>query len=96
MSSRWLKWFSDDDSSDAESIALALGRARECLDVAGTPWFKRYLESLNEESMKPGKIGDHADMIASTSRANTFREMRMRLLDEVARAEAFIQASKER
>lgn len=92
--SRWVEWFRT-DSTDIEGVSRALKTAQECLDVAHMPWFKKFLEKLDEEAMKPSMIGDHFAMIAATARANALKQLRADLLDEIARAQAFIDASKE-
>lgn len=96
MSSRWIKWFTDEDQNEAgEQYVIALSEAHECLKCVESPWFKRFIERLAEESMRPGPIGNHADMIAGVSRANTYKELRLSLLDEIAKARTFIESSKE-
>lgn len=96
MSSRWVNWFSPEATSTADAdFSAALERAHECLRVSEMPWFLRYLEHLDAESSKPGKIGDHVDMIASVSRANALKEMRFYLLSEIERARALVQSTKE-
>ena len=93
---RWVKWFSEEDTSEGEAeLAKSLEASHECLRVANMPWFRKFVDSLAEESLRPGRIGDHADMIAATSRANTYKEIRAKLLDEIARARSFIEAAKE-
>jgi hypothetical protein len=96
VSSRWVKWFSEEDSTQAgEDFERSLNHAHECLKVAEMPWFVRYLEHLDSESTRPGHIGDHLGMVASVARANTLKEMRAHLLDEIAKARAFIASAKE-
>ena len=96
MSSRWVNWFSEEDTSAAGAeFAQALQQAHECLQVAEMPWFQRYIEKLDAESSRPGVIGDHVDMIASVARSNALRQMRSLLLDEIAKARTFVQSAKE-
>ena len=94
--SRWVTWFSDEDKSEAGAeYAKGLELAHECLKVAELPWFRRFLERLAEESMKPGTIGGHIDMIAAVSKANAYKELRAELLDEIARARSFVDSARE-
>lgn len=96
MSSKWVNWFSEEDtSSAADELATSLQSAHECLQAAEMPWFKRYMEHLDFESSRPGKIGDHVDMIASVARANTIKDMRSFLLNEIAKARSFIASTRE-
>ena len=96
MSSRWIKWFSEEDSSeDGAAYAASLQQAHDCLAVAAMPWFQRYLDRLYEESGRSGEIGSHVDMIKSVAEANALKRERAWLLDEIARAGAFVQQSKE-
>jgi len=95
-SSRWLKWFSEeDDSSDGAAYAAALQQAHDCLAVASMPWFQRYLDRLYEESGRVGEIGNHVDMIKSVAEANALKKERAWLMDEIARARVFVQQAKE-
>jgi hypothetical protein len=94
--SRWLNWFSDEDSSaDGAAFAESLQAAHDCLAVAAMPWFQKYLDRLYEESTKTGEIGDHIAMIRSVAEANALKRERAWLTDQIARARVFVQQSKE-
>lgn len=80
---------------DSAEVARSLEEAHECLRVAESPWFQRYLTKLSEEALKPAQIGRHEDMIANVARANALKDMRAALLDDIAKARSFIRAAKE-
>lgn len=93
---RWLKWFSDEDTSEeGASYAAALQDANDCLAVASMPWFQKYLDRLYEEAGRSGEIGDHITMIKSVAESNALRKERTWLLDQIAKARIFVKQAKE-
>lgn len=96
MSSRWVQWFSDADSTEEiRNYSLAIEEAQQAVAIADTPWFHRLLERLSNEAMSPVSIGRHEEMIASAARSNTLKELRSSLLSDVAKARSFLESSKE-
>lgn len=56
------------------------------LSWAREPEYKRFLDYLQEEAMKPTPTGDQMSMIQSAVRANTFKEIRKNILDRERKA----------
>lgn len=69
--------------------------AQEVLAYASLPYHHTLMEYFQTEADKPIQITSDTAMIAAIARANAFKEVRGKILQDIRRAEALVIGAKE-
>lgn len=86
MNKRFWEYFvKEDDEEDYQE-----DKARQIIEFEGIPYYRDFRSYLISEIQAPLKVSDHASMIQSAVRANTFKEILAKIERDITLAKSIL------